>query len=181
MTKDKVTFALWEALESNGFLPYVIRDRFQIIDLVGNLFIEIVVSDGAKEEAVRDLIASTLVSIGPIDASVIVRSLWSIASIGRPLPAYAPDGGLRAAVLVPVRLRAGQTELDVVVSITKLAEMELDRILGRKAPMEEVAEITVRNALRRGGQSYWNPREAPYFEVNASTAPQLSRLLKKSA
>lgn len=177
MTAECLQEELVRAIKTAGLSEAV--DRCQVLDLAGHFYVEIIVLDAAREQAVRD-VATSLADVADA-SSLIVRSLWTIASIGEPVPAYGPDGGLRAAVLIPVNLLSGREVLGITVAVTKLAEWELDRILGRKTPMRDVAEVVVSNALRRGGQSYWNPRVDGYLEVGSSIAPQISRLLKKSA
>lgn len=181
MSSEDLHRTISNAIDSAGLSGSIMHDHVQVLNLAGQIFVEVVVVDATKEREVREIVSDSLRKANVEDSSLIVRSQWIISSIGNPSPAYGPDGGIRAAVLIPVTLTSGGEELLVTVAVTKLAEMELNRISGSAVSMRDVADFVVSNALRRGGQSYWNPRLDGYLEVGASVAPQISRFMKKSA
>lgn len=166
-----------------GLLPFLVEDSSQILDLGDELFAEIVLSDGVKLDEASELINEILKRAGQgrKTYTLVVRSKWVISQIGNLAPAYGQDGGLRAAVLIPVILKAGTAQALVTVAVTKLAEMELNRILGRQADLKQVAEVVVESALRRGGRSFWDPTTENYLEVASGATANISRMLKQTA
>jgi hypothetical protein len=181
MNAEQLEQQIANALDRGGYARFVVREATQVLDLAGEFFVEIVLTDASVEPTVQALLEPIVEASGRDNSSLIVRSKWTIQEIGKPIPAYGQDGGLRAAVLVPVTLESGQKKASVTVSITKLAEWELDRILGRKTDLGEVAGVVVGQALRLGGQSSWNPLAEDYLEVGSSSAANISRLLKRTA
>jgi hypothetical protein len=167
-----------ERLANAGLLPFIVEDSSEIYDLGGELFAELVVSDKAKLEEASDLVRQLLEGKS---YTLIARSKWLIEQVGHPIPAYGEDGGLRAAVLIPVVLQSGNERTSVTVAVTKLAEMEFERILGRKIDLREVAKLVVESALRRGGRSFWDPTTENYLEVASGAVANISRLLKQTA
>jgi len=161
-----------------GLLPFLLEGSSEIYDLGGEIYIDVVLSDRAKvdeaDRIVRDLLKGE-------SYSLVVRSKWVIEEVGDLLPARAQDGGLRAAVLIPVTLRSGNERTSVTVSVTKMAEWEFNSILGRKADLKRVATVVVESALRRGGSSFWDPITENYLEVASGAAANISRLLKQPA
>lgn len=166
-----------ERLSEAGLLSILDRDSIQVLDIDGEVWAEVVVSDANKTADVEKLLRPLLRA----SDSLTIRSRWRIAEIGDPAPAYGPDGGLRAAVLVPVRLTSGAKQETVTVAITKLAEWELERILGSKVPFKRVAEVIVESSLQRGGQSAWDPIAQSYLEVASGGVANISRLLRQAA
>jgi len=175
--------SLEQAIFESDFSSAIERESSQVLRLPGEIFVEIVLQDNGRLDEIGERIRQALrVEAADAPFTLIVRKKWRIADIGDPSPAYGPDGGLRAAVLVPVTLVSGADSVLVTVSITKLAEMEFERILGTGAGlMKRVATAVVRSSLQRGGRSYWNPIEESYLEVASSGVANISRLLKQAA
>jgi hypothetical protein len=167
-----------ERFEDAGLAPYFIENSSEIVDLDGEVFAEIVLSDRSRLDEATSLMREILRGQ---KYSLVVRSKWSIEHIGELAPAYAPSGGLRAAVLIPVALRSGNESITVTVAVTKLAEWEFDSILGGKADLKQVARVVVESALRRGGRSFWDPTTESYLEVASDSVANISRLLKQTA
>jgi hypothetical protein len=167
-----------ERFNRAGLLPFLVDDSSEINDLGGELYVDVVMSDRSKigeaDELVRSLLKGKTYSL-------VVRSKWIIEGVGDIVPAYGQNGGLKAAVLIPVTLRSGAERTSVTVAVTKMAEWEFEGILGRKADLKQVATIVVESALRRSGNSFWDPIEENYLEVASGAAANISRLLKHSA
>ncbi len=183
MNAEEIQREMLRRLESAGLLPFMVRKSPHVQDLGDELFVEIVLSDRSRLDEVSELMRQVLRAAGrnEEDYSLVVRPKWEIEEIGDLVPAYGPSGGLRAATLVPVTIRSGNSRQPVTVSVTKLAEAELDYILGRKTDLKEVAKIVVDGALRRAGSSAWDPIVEDYLEVASGEAANISRLLKKTA
>jgi hypothetical protein len=167
-----------EQLSRAGLLPFLIESSSEIYDLGGELNIDVVMSDRAKIDEADRILREVLK--GKI-YSLTVRSKWIIQEVGDLVPARGQDGGLRAAVLIPVILRSGDSRASVTVSVTKMAEWEFDSILGGKTDLKRVATVVVESALRRGGSSFWDPLTENYLEVASGAAANISRLLKRPA
>ncbi|MHB1700320.1 MAG: hypothetical protein ACYCSN_09305 [Acidobacteriaceae bacterium] len=183
MDAEEVQQAMLERFKEAGLLPLVVRESSQVMDLGGEIFAEVVLTDRTRLDEASNLMRLVLKSAGRDEknSSLVVRSKWSIADIGDPTPAYGQNGQVRAAVLIPVTLRSGDEDASVTVAVTTLAEMEFNRILGRKADLGQVARIVVESALRRSGSSFWDPITENYLEVASGAAANLSRMLKRTA
>lgn len=168
-----------EQFERAGLLPYLVEDASEIYDLDGELFVDVVLSDRAHIDQ-AGAVMNNLLS-GSV-FSLVVRSMWLIDQVSDPVPAYAQDGGLRAASLISITLRSGTEETVVTVAVTKLAEMEFGRILGaRLVDLKRVAKLVVESALRRGGRSYWDPTVDDYLEVASGAVANISQMLRQTA
>jgi len=180
---EEIQSEILKRMQAAGLVPFVVRKSPYVQDLGDELFVEIVLSDKTRLDEVSDLARQVLNAAGRDERSysLVVRPRWEIQDIGEVAPAYGTIGGLRAATLIPVTMRSGNTTQQVTVSVTKLAEAELDYILGRKTDLKEVAQIVVDGALRRGGSSYWDPVTEDYLEVASGSAANISRLLKRTA
>ncbi len=183
MNIDQVQREMREQFERAGLLPFFHDELSQILDLDGEIFAEIVLSDRAKLDEAGNLIRQILArsKTDGKEYTLILRSKWVIERLGDLTPAYGADGGLRAAVLIPVTLLSGSERTRVTVAVTKLAEMEFERILGRRIDLRQVAKFVVESALRRGGRSSWDPITENYLEVASGAVPNISRLLKQTA
>jgi len=172
-----------EQFERAGLLSFLVEDSSRLLDIDGKIFAEIVLSDRGKLGEAGDLVNRVLADTEACKKgfTLVVRSKWVIEYLGDLTPACSSDGGLRAAVLIPVTLRSGSERSVVTVAVTKLAEIEFERILGRTIDLRQVARLVVEGALRRGGQSFWDPTTENYLEVSSSAVPNISRLLKQTA
>lgn len=181
MDAGEVQQELLTRLDEAGLSNLVVQSHSQ--DLGGELFVEVVLSDGAKVDEVSGVAKKVLkdANCDERNYSLVVRPKWEIEKIGDMVPAYGPSGGLRAATLIPVTIRSGNTLTTATVSVTKLAEMNLDQILGRKADLREVARIVIDGALSRTGSSAWDPTVEDYLEVASGAAANLSRMLRRTA
>jgi hypothetical protein len=177
MNTDQMETEMIERLSQAGLLHVVDRASSHVLSFEGKTWAEVVLNDASKKDEVEDVIRPLLGASG----SLLVRSRWNVAQIGDPVPAYGADGGLRAAILIPVLLKSGSAQHTVTVSITKAAEWELERILGGKVPFKSVAEIMVHSSLQLGGQSAWDPISQDYLEVASGGVANLSRLLRQAA
>ncbi|WP_433965805.1 hypothetical protein [Tunturiibacter gelidiferens] len=183
MSVEQVQLEMKDQFARAGLLPFLIEESSQVLDLGDEFFAEVVLSDRAKLGEANDLMREILSSsaLGGKSYTLVVRSKWLVESVGDPAPAYGQDGGLRAAVLIPIILQSGSERTPVTVAVTKLAEMEFDRILGRKTDLKQVAKLVIDSALRRGGRSFWDPTTENYLEVASGAVANISRLLKQTA
>lgn len=183
MNIEQVQHEMKEQFERAGLLPYLVENSSQVLDIDGKIFAEIVLSDRGKLGEAGDLVKRLLADTQfcKNGFTLILRSKWVIERLGDLTPAYGSDGGLRAAVLIPVSLQSGSERAIVTVAVTKLAEIEFERILGRTIDLRQVAKLVIEGALRRGGQSFWDPTIENYLEVSSSAVPNISRLLKQTA
>ena len=183
MNIEQVQREMKEQFERAELLPFVDNELTQILDVDGEIFAEIVLSDRAKLGEAGDLMRQILAHFRADgkEYTLVLRSKWIIERVGDLSPAYGVDGGLRAAVLIPVTLLSGSEHTTVTVAVTKLAEMEFERILGRRIDLRQVAKLVVLSALRRGGRSSWDPIAENYLEVASGAVANISRLLKQTA
>lgn len=183
MSAEQIQQEMKDQFARAGLLPFFLEDASHIVDLDGELFAEVVLSDGAKLGRAGDLMREILGGSRKSDEAytLVLRSKWLIESVGDLAPAYGPNGSPRAAVLIPISLRSGALQAPVIVAVTKLAEIEFDRIAGRRTDLKQVAKLVVESALRRGGRSFWDPTTESYLEVASGAVANISRLLKQSA
>jgi hypothetical protein len=183
MTAEEILSEMVKRFEEAGLAAFVVRESTRVRELGDELLVEVVLSDPSRIDEVSELTRRILMDARRDERnySLVVRAKWEIEEIGALVPARGESGGLRAATLIPITLRSGDAVTSVTVSVTKMAEMELDYILGRKTDLKEVAKIVVDGALRRGGSSAWFPKEEDYLEVASGAAANISRLLKRTA
>lgn len=172
--------SLEQKIFESEFAAVIDCEQTRIVDTSAEIVAEVVLSDGSRANEVTSFVSDVLKSSGR-PFTLVVRRKWKIAGIGEVMPAYGPSGGLRAASLVPVTVVAGSEASQVTVSVTKLAEMEFERILGTKPNLKDIARAVVQSSLQRGGASYWDPLEENYLEVASSGVPNIIRLLKQAA
>ena len=172
-------------LKARGLLESVDLDKSQFLDLYDAFFVEIVLRDDRKrEEAVALLRAlGEDVEADGKPLKSVVRTAWQIAAVGDPAQALSPDGRLLVSTFVPVRLKAGASELTVQVAITFLAGEELARLAGTQVDPKRVARTYVERLLKAGCESAWHAGvdRPPYVEVNASNAVAMYRDLQRTA
>jgi hypothetical protein len=178
MSIERLQHEMRTQFDRAGLLPFLVEASSEIVDLDGELFAEIVLSDRTKLDEATNLMRTIFQNTR---YSLVVRSKWLIEQIGNLAPAYGESGGLKAAVLIPVTLRSGDECTTVTVSVTKMAEWEFDSILGRKTDLKQVAKVVVESALRRGGRSFWDPTIENYLEVASGSVANISRLFKQTA
>ena len=183
MSAEEIRREMMGRLDAAGLLPFLVRDSPHVQDLGDELFVEIVLADRTRLDEVSELARQVLKAAGreKRNYSLVLRTKWEIEEVGGLAPAYGPSGGLRAATLIPVTMKSGDSLQTVTVSVTKLAEAELDYILGRKTDLREVAKIVVDGALRRNGSSAWDPTVEDYLEVASGAPTNISRMLKRTA
>jgi hypothetical protein len=177
-TVNQIENVVQEVLGGEPFVSPASLPRVQVNDFGGHLSVEVVLTDASRADEARLAIERKLDNA---QIFVTVRGVWQIRDIGSPQVLYGQNGSPRAAVLVPVSLQSGKTTQQIMVSITKLAEMELQRIIGTPPNLKEIARIVVENKLKLGGSSSWNPTRDEWLEVASGNAADLSRSLRKSA
>ena len=180
MTVDVITDRLQAAMKQRRLDHLLAADGYDIFEGDGEYFISLTLVDAAGEEAVTRTSSDVLNQLG-IRYTLSVKSRWAIDDIGDLIPAKSPDGGIRAAVLIPVRLRSGSVTEQITISVTKLAEENFKDILRRTVDMKEVALAALSGELQHGGRSRREVAEHNYLEINANAAVDISRLLRKTA
>ena len=177
-TASELDVAVRQTLRAAAIPGEAVQIPHGVAEFGGVPFVEVILTDASYQPLAEAALGERFKSE---DVSVSVRSVWRIEEIGEPQIAYGPNGSPRAAVLISVKLKSGATESEVTVAVTKLAEMEFERILGGKLNLKEVAKIVISNALKLGGTSSWDPRKRDYFEVASNSVADLSRGLRRTA
>ena len=182
MTAEQFEQNAKERFRSAGLLPDFDADRSQVLEFPDGLFVEIVVRDGTRLQEFRNVL-NELGSKAGEKVDAIVRAEWKLERVGDPEPAYAADGGLRAAERYPVELRSGAAHQQVWVEVTLLARLFFRDHGIQGDEITSIVSDFVNEQLNRGGASYWDPVRSPNLEINGDTAKQIvSRsLLRKKA
>ena len=175
-TIQQIENTVSEVLSAGGFADASAMKR--VDEFGGDISVEVVMNDAARAEEARAALEQRFAGLGFF---LNVRGVWQIEHVGEPQIAYGPNGSPRAAVMVPFMMRSGETRRDVTVAITKLAEMELERILGETPDLQQVAQLVVENKLRLGGSSSWDPAKDAWLEVTSANAAGLTRGLRRIA
>jgi hypothetical protein len=176
MSAESIKTCFEERLRHSGLLPALDSKRTQFLDLPGGTYAELVLVDGGKEEAIRQILSDS-----PSDVDLRLHPIWEIENIGEPEIAISATGGIIAASVVGVRLKSGTATTVVQVAITWLAQQELKQMLGGEPDLKRLAREYVENWLQWGGESYWDPRQYPRLEIAADRALSLYRSLQKTA
>jgi hypothetical protein len=183
IAEETIRSEIERRLQEASLLPFVVCDKLLYLDMSDQIFVEVLLSDDSRREEVKGLLEEIAGSPDfkgkPFE--IIVRSTWKIEGAGATEIARSPDGGVRAAVIVPVRLRAGSAVTTVNVAVSWLALEELKRISGQEPNLQDLAFAYVESLLKPGGQSYWEPTLHSYLEIGAEMALVLYRMLKKTA
>lgn len=179
MTAEEFEKAARDRFQAAGLTPDFDADESQFLELPDGLFVEIVVRDGTKLQEVRRIVGELSSKVGEkVDA--IVRAEWELENVGDPQPAYAVGGGLRAAEIYPVILKAGAARQQVWVEVTLLAKMSLRDNGIEGAEVKKVVDEFVKEQLQLGGASYWDPIQFPQLEITGGMVPfMVGRLLQK--
>lgn len=187
-TVTKVEELLEHRLQDAGLAKFVNKDRSQFLNLMDELFVEIVLNDGAALSDVEKIVRHTAEELKAqgIRLDTIVRALWEVTRIDYVGPSRSSDGGFRAASNFRATLKSGSRECHVTVDVFMSATEFLKRKLGG-AKQEQGVSMTnmiapvvkefLREQLRSGGLSYWDP--LVYSELDLSEAT-MSFLLGQS-
>src|SRR5271157_472593 len=157
-----------QKLQDSGLFLFF-DEHSQFLEFPSGFFVDLVVKDGTKLPEFRRLV-DQIRAEAPERLDAIIRAIWEVEKIGDPEPAYAADGGLRAAERYPVELKSGAAHQHAWVEVTLLAKLSF-RDHGIKG--EEIRNIVdefVNEQLRKGGASYWDPVRAPNLEISEDTA-----------
>lgn len=177
-TVQQVENTVSEVLRASAFADSVVQPRTRVEEFGGHISVEVVLADATQADAAKAAIEK---SLGQPDIFLTVRGIWKIEEVSQPEIAYGTNGSPRAAVLVPVIMRSGDMRHVVTVSVTKLAEMELQRILGYPPDLRQIARLVVENKLKLGGGSFWDPTADEWLEVASGNVADLSRSLRRTA
>lgn len=151
-------------------------------DDVGYCNVLLMVSDGKDIELVRSVVRSAqnrLALVG-IEFELDVRAKWTIVEIGEIQPLWASDGGLVAASVVSLALRAGQRTTPVQVIFTWSASKALKE-LAPSADLRDAAKAVVQTRLAQHGLSEWDVLQEPTIEISAAAVPYVNRQLQRAA
>jgi hypothetical protein len=161
-----------------GLMPFFSAGESHFLDLGGDLFAEIVASDGTKLPEFRR-IAEEVKAENP-SVNAVVRAHWEVERIGDPVQAYdMQTGAPRTAALYPVILKSGGGEKQIWVEVTTLASMVLkDHGFDSDATRRVIRDF-VGQRLKVGGSSYWDPIRFPQLEISGDTAEYI--VSKRSA
>lgn len=177
-TIEQIENTVREILLAGGLPEREVKPEARVDDLGDLISVDVVVSDAADVRSAREALEQSLHSP---EVYLSVRSVWRILEIGAAQIAYGENGSPRAAILVPVTMESGSTRCLVTVSITKLAEMSFERILGQSPDPRTIAGLVIEAKVKLGGSSAWNPETQSWLEVTSSDVADLSRTLRKLA
>ena len=170
MTETELAQEMNRRFAAAGLLPEFVADRSQFLETPDGLFAEIVVRDETKLAEFEKVVTDLKEVVGePLD--VIVRALWEIERVGEPQIAYSRETGApRAAEQFPVDLRSGPARQRVWVDVTYLAgKVFEDNGIDLEGTKGIIGDF-VRDQLRKGGMSYWDPVRSSHLEINGDTA-----------
>ena len=176
MDADQVRGEIQGTLQRAGLLSVLDLRRTQFLDLPDGTYAELVLTDGGREDEIRQALADSMTGV-----DLSIHPVWAIETIGEPEIAYSPTGGIRTARVLAVSLRSGSVSTTVQVAVTWLAEEELKRMLGTEPPLKALVREYVEESLQWGGESYWDPRRYPQLEIASDHALSLYRSLQKTA
>lgn len=183
-TAAEVEQAVRQRIQAAGLSSAFLADRSQFLEFPDGLFVEVVVRDGTKlldfQKILDEISQQTSEKV-----EGIVRAEWQVSRVCDPRPAYSSQtGGVKAAELYTVDLEAGAAQQQVYVEVTVLAKMTFRDHGIEGDEIKNIVAGFVKEQLKRGGSSYWDPVRSPNLEITGDTARQiLSRtlLLKKRA
>jgi hypothetical protein len=179
-TASKVEEILERRLRDANLSRFVKKEHSQFLDLQDEVFVEVVLIDGAALDAVERIVRQTAEELRPqgITLDSVVRALWEIVEVTYVGPSRAPSGGIRAASEFRAILRSGSRDCRVIVNVSWSATELLERKLGLKevvakdngALRQEMVTRMVTGFLQHqlsgGGTSYWNPLLDQPLELN---------------
>jgi hypothetical protein len=177
MTSIELERTIQEELGKAGALKLLDQRESQFLEVPGGLFAELVLGDGSRlvdVERVARGVREALSKRG-VDLSVIVRSIWTVQSVGDAQAAISLTGGIRSAWSFPATLVSGGLKTQVEVEVTMLAVDEIKRKLkgsadpvDERSAIKEVVKEFLKLQLSFGGESYWDPIRYPKQELNDS-------------
>jgi len=88
-------------------------------------------------------------------------------------------GSPRTAVQYPVMIRSGAAQRRVWVEVTYLASKAFEEKGVDPEGEKDIVRDFVREQLRKGGASYWDPNRYPSLEINADGAEYIASRLAR--
>jgi len=194
-TFNELRGTLEKRLQAAGLAQFVDRDRSQFLDLGGEVFVEIVVNDGAVLGDIEKIVSLTSDEMRAqhILVDTLVRALWEMVSVEHAGTSRTADlTQWRAAEEFRVTLRSGTRQCRVTMDVTWGAMELLKHKLGLREGQnqsglppghvvrEMVAPIVrkfIEQNLALGGTSYWDPLQDSRLEL---TATDMSFLMGQS-
>lgn len=178
---SEIEAAVKTELSQEGLYDRVIWSESRFVFL-GDLFAQLVVGDAGDLSAVKSTAqrVSDLFASKGLSFQFEVRAIWELVGAGEAQPLYSQDGGLMAATIVPVRLRAGRVDATPHVIITWSADRAIRQLVPH-ADLRQAALALVRSKLADRSIGAWSPQDEPILEINAAAAPFISGLLKRAA
>lgn len=195
-TLNELRSTLEKRLREAGLAHFVDREHSHFLDLDGEVFAEIALSDASVLDDVEKVVQLTADEMKTQGVSLdsVVRALWEIVSVeysGR--LSRTPDlTQVRAAEEFLANLRSGARQCRVIVDVHWGAIELLEHKLGVRdtetsgalPPGHIVREMVtpivrkfIEQILSRGGTSYWDPLQDSQVEV---TATDMSFLMGQS-
>ena len=166
-------------------LEGVVRpENSHCLDMEDSVWLEVVLSDGARLEYLEAIVAEVKDTFGArgIRVDSIVSAVWAVTDVQSRGPAYGKDGAPRAAEEFHVTLQSGERVETVAVAVTLGATAAIRASLDAEAPTGKAQNNLVRvkvvalirkfveYELRQGGLGYWNPLKHPRRELNEPAA-----------
>ncbi len=167
-----------EKIRQAGLLPFFSANESHFLDLEGDLFVEIVARDSTKlPEFGR--IAEEVKAENP-SVSAVVRAHWEVDRVDDAVQARNFETGAPwFGELYPVTLKSGSGMKQVWVEVTTLASKVLKERGFDSEATKRVVRDFVRERLKIGGSSYWDPIRFPQLEISGDTAEYI--VSKRSA
>ncbi len=174
MTEPELKQLIFERMKAADLLHYLSEGEQQCFDFPEGFFVEVVVKDGSKLPAVRNIMDSIRAELEqqgvPLDP--VVRALWDVKDVQYVgVPVDPESGGPKVALRFRARLRSGERQAEVKVDVSPSAQAEVRSRLGAD---EETLKKVVRDflalQLSTGGTSYWNPLDDDHLEMEEMAA-----------
>jgi hypothetical protein len=167
-----------EKIRQAGLMPFFSASESHFLDLEGDLFVEIVASDGAKLSEFRR-IAEEVKAENP-SVSAVVRAHWEVKKVGDAAQARNFETGSPwFGELYPVTLESGSDTKEIWVEVTTLASKALRQRGFDTEAIKRVVRDFVGQRVKIGGSSYWDPIRFPRLEISGDTAEYI--VSKRSA
>jgi len=194
-TLNEIRVTLESRLREAGLSEFVDRDRSQFLDLGGEVFVELVLTDASRLEDAKRVVEAVADEMKSRGASLdsVVRALWEVVSVQHSGTSRTTDlAQYRAAEEFRITLRSGTRQCGVIMDVTWGAMELLEHKLGLKegqhqrslppghVAREMVAPIVrkfIEQNLARGGTSYWDPLHDFRIEL---TSTDMSFLMGQS-
>jgi hypothetical protein len=180
MDIDRLKKSLDGVLRDVGVARVVNRELSQVLDMGDGIFVEVVLNEASKQEAVENAVKSLAERQKKEGQEIdfIVRSVWKVKSVEKSA-AISVKGVMKAAIPFTAQLVSGRRSKSVPVWMTFAArEFLATRPLVPELPESDLMKVAVKEyleeQLRLGGESYWDPLKYPVADLNEAAMLFLS-------